>query len=266
MGLSRWLRPASYLEWALTGILPVVAVALRVDPTQYSQLPRALLETIQRHAVGTVLALSSAILVLKVVQKLSERWATDHGAIKAVLDSAHKVYFERVAKMDPDRQVYHRVTLFRARKRLRDLDLLHPGRWKPSLTIYCRSGTAYQKSSTRMAIDDEDENANEGVAGRAWFLNGQCTVSDLPEWPTAPGDAMENPVCQEHAAKGRLSVTQAAALKVKSRSLGAHVVRTTTGARWGVVVFDSRDANGVSEAPEKKALLELTAILLSQLV
>lgn len=54
-------------------------------------------------------------------------------------------------------------------------------------------------------------------------------------------------------------------IRVKSRSVTASVVRRA-GERWGVVVFDSRDPQGVAQVPEKTAVVELTAFLLSQIV
>jgi hypothetical protein len=261
-------------EWALTALLSVVAAVRNfIDPAvQTGPLRRALLASLHDNYVVLVFGLTLAIFSLKVSQHFMERWSTNHKAIKAVLDSAQKVYFKEVAQAAPDRLFEHRVTLFRARRHWRDLPL-NPRKWwrwppihawKRALSIHCRSGTAYQLSPTRLHIDDEDEHANEGIAGRAWFTDAQCIVTDMPEWPTACADPGNNPTCAAYANMGYLSVQRAAGLRVKSRSIGAHVIRRAAGVRWGVVVFDSREAKGVS--PEKKPLMELTAYLLTQLV
>lgn len=164
------------------------------------------------------------------------------------------------------------MTLFKAARHWRDVP---PDprkwngwpRWKRSLKVYCRSGTAYLKSSTRLAIDDDSEIGNEGAAGRSWFTNAQCIVSGLPAWPNpTPADPENDPVCRDYAQRGFMTVKKAASLNVRSRSVSAHVVRTRAGERWGVVVFDSREPEGVSQDAPTALLMELTAYLLTRFV
>jgi len=57
----------------------------------------------------------------------------------------------------------------------------------------------------------------------------------------------------------------ASLLKVKSRSVAASVVRRG-GAKWGVLVLDSRKPDGIAESEEKKALVSLAADFLSVMI
>ena len=247
--------------------LPVIAVVRTVDSDRITHpLGAALVAEVKEHDVALVVFLALAVLGGKIVQAFTEQRITNQTAVKAVLDSAHKVYFVDVAKVDQEQLYQHRVTLFKARRHLRDLGLnpLNWKNWKRALSVQCRSGTTYQHSSMRLRIDDDNEAANEGVAGRAWFTNAAVTVS-LPEWPE-DATGSDDPRCVEYARLGFMSVKTASSVTVKSRSLSAHVVRTKTGVRWGVLVFDSRDPNGVSNQPERRHIMELSAHLLSQLL
>ena len=229
---------------------------------------------IREYYVPLVATLAILALVSKLLQSFLERWTTRSRAIKAVLDSAHRVYFKSAAQVTPEDLYQHRVTLFRAGKHWRDFPANPftwrgwPSRqWRRSLQLFSRSGTAYQRSTIRLCIDDEHEEANQGVAGRAWFTDAQRTVSDLPEWPVpTPPNPANDPVCVEYASKGFMSVENAAKVRVKSRSICAHVVRTKSGERWGVLVLDSRDPKGVAATAERAAIVELSALLLTQLV
>jgi hypothetical protein len=267
--LRRWVQ---WVEWALVAALAVVAaVRTTVDPAQLGDtLWMHIVQGLRNNYVAVVMTLAVGIFGSKIAQSVLERWTTSHKGIKAVLDSAHKIYFQDVAKSNPQELYQHRVTLFRARRHLRDL-LLNPANavtsgWPRALGVYCRSGTAYQRSRTRLRIDDENEAANEGVAGRAWFTNAAWTVSDLPEWPDRCTNPAVEPNCSDYAEKGFMSVPKADSVAVKSRSLSAHVVRTKTGQKWGVLVFDSRHPQGVADLPERKHIIELSAHLLSQLL
>lgn len=271
--MLRYLLTRSvYVEWTLAFVLTLIAAArLRKPEEVENDLARLLLTYLGRHYLSAVFFLATGILLLKIFQKAGERWTTDRKAVKAVLDSAHRSYFKGV----PDGELYaHRVTLFRARRHFRDFPLrvwawrTWPWHlWKRSLRIHCRSGTAYQRSATRWRVDDEDELANEGVAGRIWFTNAAYGVEDLPEWPDpTPPNPSTDGTCQQYARRCHLSVERAAMLNVKSRSVGGSIVRSSRGARWGVVVFDSRDPRGVSNEAVKVEMMGLTAHLLGQLV
>lgn len=249
----RWAR---YLGWVAVSLLTLLSAIRYASPTEQEQPLRSILEYIQGHYFSAVLILAIIILGLNFLQEVLERWATDRRKLKQVLDSAHKVCFRGV----PEERLYlHRVTLFKASRR-RSV----PGAY---LKIFARSGTAFQRSDTRLLIDDERLDGNEGVAARAWFTNAQATVVNLPAWPEHPNpDHLNDPLCNEYATKGLIPINKAARLTVKSRSIDATVVRKPSGERWGVLVLDSQEPDGISDSPEKKALVALTADLLTRML
>jgi hypothetical protein len=107
---------------------------------------------------------------------------------------------------------------------------------------------------------------NEGVAGKAWFINASATILNLPLWPESPNGAKDYDIRREYAERGLLSMQKAVRLNVKSRSITATVVRSPIGKKWGVLVLDSRHPDGVSDNAEKQALVELSAAIMSTIV
>jgi len=262
---------AQWAEWIAAAFLAIFAVLRTLHLETLSHpITRATVQEIHDHQVPIVFVLAFGVLAAKATQAAMERWTTNHRAIKAVLDAAHKTVF---ADVKPEQHYEHRVTLFRGRRHLRDLPVnlwewrSEEGRkWPWSLRMYCRSGTSYQHPSARLLIDDEDEKQNEGVAGKAWFNNAYFTVTGLPEWSeTCSGNPSHEPVCRDYAKLGLMTPERVHSVRVKSRSLSAHVVRTRSGVRWGVLVFDSRQPERLDTA-EKKPIMELSAYLLSQIV
>jgi hypothetical protein len=189
-------------------------------------------------------------------------WAGDRlinrKEIKHILDSLQKNFFQGI---DSEEQFKHRVTLFKAYPYRHWYTYWPWGRCR-YLKVYARSGTRYQHSTTCFKIDDESESGNHGVAGQAWFKDAQVTVSDLPIWPEN-GTQENEKVCQEYAKKGNITIEVANKLEIKSRSISATVVRNRKGERWGVLVLDSRDPEGVALNHEKKAMIAMVADLLS---
>jgi len=263
---------ATVVEWIAAALLAIFAVIRTLDPNSIQgQIWKDIVGEIHDRQVEIVLVLAFGTLTSKIAQAAMDRWATDRRAIKAVLDAAHKSVFADVA---PEEHYAHRVTLFRITRRFRDLPFA-PWKWLDSrlrswpysLRMYARSGTSYQSASAGLFVNDEDEDANEGVAGKAWFTNASWTVTELPEWPNnCTGNPEHSEERRNYAKKGFMTPEKAHTIRVKSRSLSAHVVRKPTGVRWGVLMFDSRDPKGFGEPAEKKPIMELCAYLLSQLV
>jgi hypothetical protein len=267
--LQKLRTAAKWLEWVCLGMIPAVAAIQRIAPdTVQSPILREIIRWFVNHPFGPIVGLAVGGIVGKGTQSALERYQSSHAAIKAVLDAAHTSYFAGV----PENERYlHRVTLFRARRYWRDIPFTFQvwqinARWKPKLRMRCRSGTAYQRSTHPLSLDDENESGNEGVAGRAYFANGVIVAPDLLEWPVPePADPAADPACVAYATQGFMSIESCRRVRIKSRSVTASVVRKA-GARWGVVVFDSREPQGAGQAPEKNAVLKLTAFLLGQMV
>jgi hypothetical protein len=209
------------------------------------------LRWISEHGFAFGTSLAFYVLVSKVVRYFAGDRSNNRKQIKRILDALQKAFFQDVQS---DELFKHRVTLFRA---CRSYWFLPVGRYK-YLRLYARSGTRYQNSATFFCIDGESEGANEGVAGQAWFRDAQVTAPNLSAWPD--GDASEtNPVCQSYLEGGYLPFDKTKSLQIKSRSISATVVRNKAGERWGVLVLDSRDPNGIQLNSEKRALISLVA-------
>lgn len=245
--LARWVPKLKLI--AIT-LLPIVSAAALVKPDTYQEPWRSVLGYVDTYQLGATISLAVLSAVLEYAQEALEGWTPDRRRLKQIVDAIHAAYFKDV----PQESLYlHRVTLFKA------------GPWwktrKTRLEIYERSGTAFAHSRTWFSVSDEDEPANQGAAGRAWFVNAQVTITDLPEWPQDPADSALG-VKKVYADRGWLPVQKAEQLTVKSRSVDATVLRESSGRRWGVLVVDSREPQGVSDSEEKRALVALAADLL----
>jgi hypothetical protein len=165
-------------------------------------------------------------------------------AIGAVLNALSEEYF---SKVDAGERHNHRATLF-------FVTTGNHGTTK-QLHIYQRAGV-FKASTTAFAVNEDEEQLCEGVAGRSWFCSAARTV-ELPDWTDAEADQ------QEYAAKGFLTLPQAAVLNVKSKVVSGIVVRVG-GNRWGVLVVDSKTRGVVTK--RKEVLLARYAKLVGNLL
>lgn len=253
-------KALQFAEWGFACFLTLITGLRFVDPKGYQDPIKANLVFLQSKLFLAVLVCALAILLLKCLNEfIVSKYTVRAETVKFVVDSLHKKYFENV----PEEHKYeHRVTVFKARKKWFPFTDCH-------LRIYSRSGTTYQKSKTRLIIDDDHLELNEGIAGWAWFINATATKMDLPAWPNTDSSnsiSGEKALCEQYAKEGRIPLSKASSLNVKSRSVTATVVRTSKGKKWGVLVLDSRDPKGISELQEKKALVELSADLMTRMV
>jgi hypothetical protein len=246
-------RFAQYLEWVSLALITILPACRYANLANYSEPVRPLIKFLADWAFPLVIYFALGLIATKGVQQFTGRRTAHKQEIKHILDLIHKTYF----RDRPEQEHYqHRVTAFKACKTLI--------RRRQYLKIFSRSGSIHLNSRTRLPIDSEHEAGNEGVAAWAWYTDAQLIRRGLPEWPQNPNPSHEkDPVCQEYARLGLMSVNLAARLRIKSRSLGATVVRNQAGDKWGALVLDSRDPQGVSDAPEKKDLLTLCADLLT---
>jgi len=246
-------RSAQYLEWASLTLITVLSAVRYATPSGYDQPIRAVVEFLGGWAFPLITYLAVGAFALKFLQEMVSRRLAKRQEIKRILDLIHKIYFRDQPEQD---RYQHRITLFKACK-------VWFGR-RQYLKIFSRSGSIHLRSRTRLPIDPEGEEGNEGVGGRAWYTDALLVRPGLPEWPATPNPApKQDPTCQEYSRQGLMSVDAAARLRIKSRSFAATVVRNGGGEKWGALVLDSRDPQGVSGAPEKMAIVRLCADLLT---
>lgn len=250
--MGRLKQFVQILEWIAAGFIPVVAAFRTYDISEYKGVLSSPLGLVQESAVLIIFWLATTMIACKVLQASIDHSTARREEIKRILDALHKNFFQDVPGEERFR---HRVTLFKAKR------YWTFGRFR-YLSVFARSGTQFQKSKTWFAINDECEDENEGVAGRAWFLDAMFTVTDLPNWRDGV-NYNENVQCRRYAEDGHLSLAKSESLEIKSRSISAVVVRNKAGERWGVLVLDSQEPQGISMDPVKKAMFNLVADLLT---
>jgi hypothetical protein len=119
--------------------------------------------------------------------------------LKAWLDILLDAYFTGV----PEAEKYHnRVTLFKANRKC------------TALEAHCRSGTQYQRKIQSFVISEDNENANEGIAGQAWFRNATVTAS-LPDSP--PIWRNDDPACEHYASRSSFHLRELSLLANRLR-------------------------------------------------
>lgn len=253
--MVRLLRLLQISEDVATFLLYLIFAVRYAGPEIFQGTFGAHLRWISEHGFVFGTTLAFLVLASKIGRYIAGDRINNRKGIKRILDSLQKSFFQDTQS---DELFKHRVTLFKACPYYRLLPFGRPR----YLRVYARSGTRYQGSKTFFCIDDESETANEGVAGQAWFRDAQVTAPDLKSWPE-DGASPNNPDCQAYADGGYMPFEKARTLQIKSRSISATVVRNKNGERWGVLVLDSRDPNGIQLTTEKKALISLVADQLS---
>ncbi|MBX3334868.1 MAG: hypothetical protein KF876_12135 [Nitrospira sp.] len=237
-------------EWIVALVIAVAAAFSKASPAEWDQPYQAHIKFAVEYSVPILVIFAFVTFGLKVVREFVDRNTGNKKVIKKTLDALQQEFFQATAAQD---RYKNRVTLFKARTKLFTR--------KRFLKMYARSGTSYQNVKVEFAIDDEDIEGNEGIAGRAYFQNSMISEYDLPEWPNP-----ENPndeACKEYCKRSYMTWETAKKVNVKSRSVAAVVVRKG-GERWGVLVLDSRDPKGVSlTAAPKKAIMNLVAQVLT---
>ena len=168
--------------------------------------------------------------------------------IKSLLDSLHSTYFDKCL---PEDRYKHRISIFTPN--IVNIGTSDKPIYQKRLHLYVRSGVSYQKTEASFIINEEKEEDNEGVPGRAWFINGPVKV-DLPE--------LDNK--EEYAKKMFLSVARVDALSVKPLSIYA-VPLSIDNQRFGVLVIDSRISGALTNQPEKINIINSTLALINNL-
>ena len=195
-------------------------------------------------------------------------WATVH----SILDEFRGHAFRTETFSDPLH--YHRVTLFKyvgvkfllARESWRSR--FWPwgkGRypWSGWLVPITRSGHTTKISSTVFLAPDDADNA-EGIAGQTWALNSSLPVKDLP-------DLQGNPTQEQIVDYGRRTFVSEDWLRTRlgndkplPQSLHGIPVEVK-GKPWGVLVLDSRSADGVKMARAGR-LVSVVGVILNNLL
>lgn len=244
MGQTR-IRIAKIAEWVALWLIPILS-ALRTSYPSPPTPPLRFLGYIHRFFLDEFVWIVGGVAGIALVAKLVQEKLNPESKIrlKAWLDILLDAYFTGV----PEAEKYHnRVTLFKANRK------------RTALEAHCRSGTQYQRKIQSFVISEDNENANEGIAGQAWFRNATVTAS-LPDSP--PIWRNDDPACQHYATSGYLTVAKAEHLHVRSRSFVATPVRDFAGKKWGVLVLDSRKADGTN--PAREELVSAVAAMLGK--
>lgn len=146
-----------------------------------------------------------------------------------VLDDFREQVFQDI----PDDQLHeHRVTLF---KRVSWHWCLRRWPWSGWLIPVERSGHTTQRSTICFKAPDA-ASESEGIAGKAWVRRRPIYVPGLPD---VSGSATTSQV-REYAKQSLMSEAQVRIRKPQARSLYGVAVEVK-GARWGVLVIDSRE-------------------------
>src|SRR5687767_5273880 len=113
MAFASRLRPwVQSLDWALPGLLAVLAATRALRPESYqAELAKAAVVTIQRNDFWIAVAFATLVFVAKSGLSLLDQVDKDRGGMKVVLDSVHQIFF---TDLKPESRMQHRITVFRA--------------------------------------------------------------------------------------------------------------------------------------------------------
>jgi len=171
--------------------------------------------------------------------------------MQAQIDMLQKVVFADFAN---DLNDNHRVTLFRYKKwswsRFKTLtglvESIKKGSWPGSgwLVPVIRSGHTGKDTNVIFWAPDSGGKA-EGVAGRSWSSDHSVDYSDLPNITKNSNKENKDKYCQRCNMERWILDDYCEKGRSLARHILAYPVRTRSGERWGVLVFDSMSENGV---------------------
>lgn len=242
------LLAAKVVEWLALALVPVLS-AVRITYPESNGSPASFVQFLHRSFLESYVYILGTLGILGVVAKIAQEYLNPESKIrlKATLDAFFEAFF---ADAPESVRYTNRATLFKANSK------------RTELVPYCRSGTQYQKGIQSFQVNDNNEYANEGIAGQAWFRNTTVGVHNLSECPNPWTDTDQK--CQKYAQEGLLPLSKAKGLHVKSRSILATPVRDFHGNQWGVLVLDSRKPNGVD--PQKENLIKAFVATLGKML
>lgn len=195
-------------------------------------------------------------------------WATIHSILNEFREHAFR------AETTGDPLHYHRVTLF---KHVRMKWWLSHESWRSRfwpwgkgrypwsgwLVPVARSGHTTKSSSTVFLAPDDADHA-EGVAGKTWALNSTLPVSKLPNLQDSPNQEQIADYSRRTFASEDWLRTRLGNDKPLPQSLHGIPVEVK-GKPWGVLVLDSRSANGVKMARAGR-LVSVVGVILDNLL
>ncbi|WP_421684489.1 GAF domain-containing protein [Stutzerimonas urumqiensis] len=241
-----------------------------LDGTERWLEQRTLLWAIFQKTQSFALYLYAAIAVITVtciiIRRLGDPWVIEK--IQFILDGYHGGIF---SSSDP--RDHHRVTLFKHHRRIlrkrhwqRTTKLRFWGERKllaEYLAPYLRSGHLTQNSKTMFYIDSDNSDRSEGVAGMAWSRREVAHIEGLPNIHETSSIRTKEKYANATKTSVKLLEKYLSEGRCPPRSIAAIPIECH-GNLWGVLVLDSRDANGVTQTSIDS--YKLTVALIGQLL
>lgn len=229
----------------------LVVATLKADASRVWAALRAPLQFFQDNAWWLILAIMVFEVVVRAIAKtIGDEWAW-HTIQKLVDD------FQSDAFVNPNPPHEHRVTLFRRTLFAPftwALNFRHlPGRRPWSGWVYptLRSGHTSKNAAACFLAPDDARNA-QGIAGHAWAQNTIISINNLPDLTSNSSPRELQTYCEATKVSIDSMSRRVRSGKKTARSYVAIPIESRRK-RWGVLVLDSTDPNGI-KSPSKLRL------------
>jgi len=139
--------------------------------------------------------------------------------------------------------------------------------WSGWLMPKIRSGHLTKNTRTVFAVPDEGKYA-EGIGGKCWASDSAVHIENLPALKPTSSEQNKDKYSTKTNIPRELVDDYIGSGKILSRSLMAMPVKTSTGARWGVVVVDSQNATGIDVNATQQAfrtIIQTLGVLLEDI-
>lgn len=149
----------------------------------------------------------------------------------------------------------HRVTLFKYKKWCFNRRCFQ---WKPNLpwrgwlVPVLRSGHTGKDTKALFLAPDAGREA-EGIVGECWSSDAVIRREQLPKVQASTSEQNRAKYCKQSNMPRFMLDSYCKRNKPLARSILAYPVVTSTGNRWGVLVYDSMDPQGVDTINAQKA-------------
>lgn len=241
--VDKWLGKSQLI---ITAVVMAFGACLRAKPSDFQDL-KLLANTLEWMQTWAWLVVFFGPPLVGAIQLVRRRYGNPWAwsAIQEWLDAVQEDVFRDIGPTDP--MDHHRVTLFRYRRWLPGLRA--PSTWGHWLVAVARSGHLTRSRIQKFRVPDDGESC-EGVAGMAWRCRDWVFVPEPKQSPIPiPTSDSEREKIAEYAASTGVTHEWVQKKVNGKREMAASYAALKVllhGKPWGVLVVDSRKAEGIS--------------------
>ena len=234
----------------------IIDYADKVDKTKHPTVA-GILDKFDQHSLTIFMVLLGAFILGRILSRKGDvlAWRT----VQAQIDILQRIAFPGQAG---DLNDNHRVTLFKhkdwnwsrffSRAGFQNAWKRRSWPWSGWLVPVVRSGHTGKGTKTVFWCPDEGRKA-EGLAGFCWSSDAGVSKEGLPSIRMVSSEENKEKYCRQSFMPRPMLDTYCSEGKPLARNILALPIMNGVGDKWGVLVFDSMNADGVDEEKARES-------------